>query len=63
MKIKPIRTEKDYEAALRVVSPIFDNPPVRDTPEGDYCFILIRIVSTAASYFVSDYGVTTSLRA
>lgn len=35
MKIEPIRTEQDYEAALRAVEPMFYNEPVRNTTEGD----------------------------
>ncbi|EDW9825352.1 hypothetical protein GTR05_004563 [Salmonella enterica] len=27
MQIRPIRTEQDYEAALRAVEPLFDNEP------------------------------------
>ncbi|MBL1742188.1 transcriptional regulator, partial [Klebsiella pneumoniae] len=27
MNVKPIRTEQDYEAALRAVEPFFDNEP------------------------------------
>lgn len=30
MQIKPIKTEQDYEAALRAVEPMFDNE--RSTP-------------------------------
>lgn len=36
MQIKPIKTEQDYEAALRTVEPMFDNEPPADTPEGDF---------------------------
>lgn len=36
MQIKPIKTEQDYEAALRAVEPMFDNEPPVDTPEGDF---------------------------
>lgn len=28
MQIKPIKTEQDYEAALRAVEPMFDNEPL-----------------------------------
>lgn len=35
MKIKPIRTEQDYEAALSWLN-LFDNEPALDTPEGDF---------------------------
>lgn len=33
MNIKPIRTEQDYEGALRAVEPMFDNEPEMNTPE------------------------------
>lgn len=34
MKIKPIRNEDDYKAALKAVSPLFDNEPEMDTAVG-----------------------------
>lgn len=36
MQIKPIKTEQDYQAALQAVSPMFDNEPELNTPEGDF---------------------------
>lgn len=36
MQIKPIKTEQDYEDALRAVEPMFDDEPPADTPEGDF---------------------------
>jgi len=42
MEIKPIRTEKDYEAALARIEEIFDAEP--DTPEGDELEILASLV-------------------
>ncbi|WP_137651000.1 hypothetical protein [Escherichia albertii] len=33
MNIKPIRTEQDYEGALRAVEPMFDNEPEMNTSE------------------------------
>ncbi|EBY6526821.1 hypothetical protein D5P15_23915 [Salmonella enterica subsp. enterica serovar Livingstone] len=36
MQIKPIITESDYKEALRAVSPMFDNEPELNSPEGDY---------------------------
>lgn len=36
MQIKPIRTEQDYEAALRAVELMFGNEPELNSPEGDY---------------------------
>ncbi len=35
METTPIRTEKDYRAALRVVSGLMDKDPSPDTPEGE----------------------------
>lgn len=42
MEIKPIRTEKDYEAALARVEEIFDAEPY--TPDGDELEILSSLV-------------------
>jgi HTH-type transcriptional regulator/antitoxin HigA len=36
MQIKLIETEQDYEAALSVVAPMFDQEPSINTPEGDF---------------------------
>ncbi|ENA9695562.1 hypothetical protein ABG299_001053 [Salmonella enterica subsp. enterica] len=36
MQINPIITESDYREALRAVSPLFDNEPELNSPEGDY---------------------------
>lgn len=44
MQIKPIRNEADYNAALKAVSPLFDNEPAMDTPEGDYFEIMCLLV-------------------
>lgn len=44
MKIKPIHTEKDYEAALARIEVIFDAEP--DTPDGDELEILSSLVET-----------------
>ncbi|EFD3486247.1 helix-turn-helix domain-containing protein [Escherichia coli] len=44
MNIKPIRTEQDYEAALRAVEPIFDNEPEIDTPEGDFFEVMCLLI-------------------
>jgi HTH-type transcriptional regulator / antitoxin HigA len=44
MKIKPIRTEKDYETALARIEEIFDAEP--DTPAGDELEILASLVET-----------------
>jgi HTH-type transcriptional regulator/antitoxin HigA len=44
MEIKPIRTEKDYEAALARIEEIFDAD--LGTPEGDELEILASLVET-----------------
>jgi HTH-type transcriptional regulator/antitoxin HigA len=35
MEIRPIRTEDDYQAALREVSAFLDQEPEPGSPEGD----------------------------
>ena len=40
MEITPIRTEKDYRAALRVVSTLVDQDPSPDTPDGERLDVL-----------------------
>lgn len=44
MQIKPIRTEQDYETALKAVSPMFDNEPELNTPEGDYFEVMCLLI-------------------
>ncbi|NXZ90016.1 transcriptional regulator [Serratia fonticola] len=44
MQIKPIRSEDDYKAALKAVSPLFDNEPEMNTPEGDYFEIMCLLI-------------------
>ncbi len=44
MEIRPIRSEADYQAALREVSAYFDNEPAPDTPEGERFEILLTLV-------------------
>ena len=43
MKIKPIKTEADYEVALERIDALFDVKP--NTPKGDELEILITLVS------------------
>lgn len=43
MKIKPIKTEADYEAALERIEILFDAKP--NTPKGDELEVLITLVS------------------
>lgn len=45
MQIKPIKTEQDYQAALRAVEPFFDQEPLADTPEGDFFEIMCVLIS------------------
>ena len=42
MNIKPIRTEKEYEAALKEIERLFDANP--GTPDGDSLDILVTLV-------------------
>ena len=42
MDIKPIKTEADYEAALREVEHLFDSSP--NTPEGDRLEVLATLI-------------------
>ncbi len=44
MQIKPIRNEDDYNVALKVVSPLFDNEPEIDTPEGDFFEVMCLLI-------------------
>ena len=44
MDIRPIRTEEDYQAALREVSAYFDNEPAPGTADGDRFEILLTLV-------------------
>lgn len=42
MTIKPIKTKKDYEAALKKIDELFDAKP--NTPEGDMLDVLVTLV-------------------
>lgn len=44
MELKPLRTKKDYEAALRAVSPLFDTEPKPGTPEGDRFEVMLMLI-------------------
>lgn len=44
MEQRPLRTKKDYEAALRAVSPFFDNEPKHGTPEGDRFKVMLMLI-------------------
>jgi hypothetical protein len=44
MEITPIRTEKDYRAALCVVSTLVDQDPSPDSPEGERLDVLSTLI-------------------
>ena len=44
MDIRPIHTDADYQAALRVVSTLMDSDPEPGTPDGDRLDILATLV-------------------
>lgn len=44
MEIRPIRTEADYQAALKVVSHLIELDPDIDTPEGDQLDVLTTLI-------------------
>ncbi|MBK5537100.1 transcriptional regulator [Pseudomonas sp. TH05] len=44
MNIRPIHTDPDYRAALKNVSPFFDNEPTPGTPEGDYFDVMVTLI-------------------
>jgi HTH-type transcriptional regulator/antitoxin HigA len=43
-QLKPIRSEADYEAALKRIEPYFDDEPVPGTPEADEFEMLIMLI-------------------
>jgi HTH-type transcriptional regulator/antitoxin HigA len=44
MEIRPIRNEQDYRAALKVISPMFDNLPEPGTPEDDFFDVMVVLI-------------------
>jgi HTH-type transcriptional regulator/antitoxin HigA len=48
MEIKPIKTQKDYRSALKVVSRLIDMAPAPNTPEGDHLELLGTLVEAWA---------------
>ena len=44
MELKPIRTEEQYDAALREASAYFDHEPVPGTEEGDRFEMLLMLI-------------------
>lgn len=56
MEFKLIRTEEDYEAALRAVSPFFDKEPEPGTPEGEWFEIMLVLIE---KYEEQHYPIST----
>ena len=46
METYQIHNEQDYRAALRAISPMFDNQPESNTPEGDFFDAMVLLVET-----------------
>ncbi len=44
MNIKPIHTEKEYEAMLRKIEPYFDHEPALGTPEADQFELMAMLI-------------------
>ena len=44
MEIKPIKTQRDYRSALKIVSRLIDMDPAPTTPEGDHLELLGTLV-------------------
>ena len=44
MELKPIRSEAEYDAALRAVSPYFDREPEPETVEADRFEVLVMLI-------------------
>lgn len=44
MELKPIRTEAEYEEALRLVEPYFEDEPDLGTPESDRFELLVILI-------------------
>jgi HTH-type transcriptional regulator/antitoxin HigA len=49
MDIRPIRTEADYKAALKAVSPYFDQEPALGTDEADRFEVLLALIQAYES--------------
>jgi HTH-type transcriptional regulator / antitoxin HigA len=53
MNIKPVRTKRDYDAALRAIEPLMSAK--RNTPEGDRLDVLVTLVEAyEAKHFPLD---------
>lgn len=55
MQIQPIHTEREYKAALKAVSPMFDNEPEPGTPQGDFFDVMVTLIEVyEARHFPLD---------
>ena len=63
MEITPIRTEKDYRAALRVVSALVDQDPSPDSHEGERLEVLSTLIEAYERKHQSLKDVKTELLA
>lgn len=53
--IQPIRNNSDYQAALALVSSLFDNPPSPDSTDGERFDVLITLIEAyEAKHFPID---------
>jgi HTH-type transcriptional regulator / antitoxin HigA len=43
-EIKPIRTEEEYEMALRAISPLFEEQHELGTPESDFIIVVSMLI-------------------
>jgi HTH-type transcriptional regulator / antitoxin HigA len=54
MELKPVRTKRGYEKALRAVKPYFDAPPTLGTQAADQFEILILLIE---AYEAKHYAI------
>ena len=55
MDIRPIRTDADYQAALREVAPCFETEPETGSPDGDRFEVMLTLIEAyEAKHFPID---------
>jgi HTH-type transcriptional regulator / antitoxin HigA len=55
MNIRPIRNDDDYRAALKEISPLFENEPEPGTAEGDVFEVMVTLIEAyEAKHFPVD---------